>query len=782
MPVRNGSTQKTTGALVLLAGLVATAIIIFWGISRPPQCAYDDAYITYRYADNLRRGLGLVYNPGEWVLGTTTPLFALLLGALGLVVPNLEILGHWLGVLCWIVAVWAAIALLWDAGRPRAALAAGLLVAVEPSCLPSLGMETHLLIALMLAVAWAWLKGHRLLSALLAAALLLARQDSALWLLLLGLEVWRRRRLLPWRETTGAILLALPWFLYAGLRYGSILPNSALAKLGQNELMPVGGQEPFLQMLWATGTAGLHPVVEGLSIAALALGVWVILRSARSFWWLLAWTVAYVAIYTWLDVASFPWYFVPALMVFSLIIALGLGSLLGDGRDPTTKQEHGLGRPLLAWLAPSLGGLLLLALLIGRGAQLQATVGNRGTRSAYEQVGRWLASNTSDQSDVASIEIGIIGYLSQRPILDTMGLVSPDMAHHQVGWLETLAYGLNAHAPEYAVALPATAWDRIVDQWWFQEQYEAVRQFDEVTLYRRRPELPSVEMPLQARYADGFTLEGIRVESWALQPGIALDVWLPVSVQSAPSTRYLWTLFLMDAQTFERPAATTTEPLEGAYGTHHWQAGDRLLLPLRLELPDDLLPGAYRLVLIISDLYGMGDLPLAEQPDVPDPEVWLGWFRVGSPDSPTGASDLEARPQHLVWQDGIELVSISLPAEPLTPGSVLPVQFLWTVSLSIDRAQPYERNLSVFVHLIDPQGQIVAQADRLPFDGRWPTPVWQVGESLQDTYQITVPDTLPSGHYGLRFGFYDAAGRLMLADGSADHAFLANAVRIEGLP
>jgi hypothetical protein len=41
----------------------------------------DDAYITFRYARNLADGLGLVYNPGEWVLGTTAPLWAVILGA-----------------------------------------------------------------------------------------------------------------------------------------------------------------------------------------------------------------------------------------------------------------------------------------------------------------------------------------------------------------------------------------------------------------------------------------------------------------------------------------------------------------------------------------------------------------------------------------------------------------------------------------------------------------------------------------------------------------------------
>ncbi len=41
----------------------------------------DDAYITFRYARNLADGLGLVYNPGEWVLGTTAPLWATILAA-----------------------------------------------------------------------------------------------------------------------------------------------------------------------------------------------------------------------------------------------------------------------------------------------------------------------------------------------------------------------------------------------------------------------------------------------------------------------------------------------------------------------------------------------------------------------------------------------------------------------------------------------------------------------------------------------------------------------------
>src|SRR3972149_2161670 len=49
--------------------------------------SYDDAYITFRYAENIANGNGFVYNIGEPFLGTTTPGYALLLAALHKLLP-----------------------------------------------------------------------------------------------------------------------------------------------------------------------------------------------------------------------------------------------------------------------------------------------------------------------------------------------------------------------------------------------------------------------------------------------------------------------------------------------------------------------------------------------------------------------------------------------------------------------------------------------------------------------------------------------------------------------
>ena len=67
---------------LLVASLVTLALL---ARLVPGERMVDDAYITFRYARNLVEGAGFVYNPGERVLGTTTPLYTLLMAGLPLV-------------------------------------------------------------------------------------------------------------------------------------------------------------------------------------------------------------------------------------------------------------------------------------------------------------------------------------------------------------------------------------------------------------------------------------------------------------------------------------------------------------------------------------------------------------------------------------------------------------------------------------------------------------------------------------------------------------------------
>ena len=56
-------------------GLLVCALVlaITYGV-----CTQDDAFISFRYAENLANGQGLVFNPGERVEGYSNPLWTVL--------------------------------------------------------------------------------------------------------------------------------------------------------------------------------------------------------------------------------------------------------------------------------------------------------------------------------------------------------------------------------------------------------------------------------------------------------------------------------------------------------------------------------------------------------------------------------------------------------------------------------------------------------------------------------------------------------------------------------
>ena len=74
----HSSAAQRTRCLRVILGMVAAGIVIFqlWYFS---IFTVDDAYISYRYAENFANGLGLVFNPGEYVEGYTNFLWVVLL-------------------------------------------------------------------------------------------------------------------------------------------------------------------------------------------------------------------------------------------------------------------------------------------------------------------------------------------------------------------------------------------------------------------------------------------------------------------------------------------------------------------------------------------------------------------------------------------------------------------------------------------------------------------------------------------------------------------------------
>ena len=77
---------------------------------------------------------------------------------------------------------------------------------------------------------------------------------------------------------------------------------------------------------------------------------------------------------------------------------------------------------------------------------------------------------------------------------------------------------------------------------------------------------------------------------------------------------------------------------------------------------------------------------------------------------------------------------------------------------------------TVFVHLRDASGHIVAQADSPPQAGTYPTSFWDAGETVVDDHTIAVPDNLPVGDYTVAVGLYrpDTGERLSITQSSGE--------------
>jgi hypothetical protein len=92
-----------------------------------------------------------------------------------------------------------------------------------------------------------------------------------------------------------------------------------------------------------------------------------------------------------------------------------------------------------------------------------------------------------------------------------------------------------------------------------------------------------------------------------------------------------------------------------------------------------------------------------------------------------------------VLADGsLQLLGYRLEQPSVQPGGWLPVTLYWQAT------RPITTNLSAFVHLLDAQGQSLAQSNSYPDGGNWPTSMLPPGQVLPDTHYIFVPPDVPA--------------------------------------
>ncbi|NJN15569.1 MAG: hypothetical protein HC822_04370 [Oscillochloris sp.] len=99
------------------------------------------------------------------------------------------------------------------------------------------------------------------------------------------------------------------------------------------------------------------------------------------------------------------------------------------------------------------------------------------------------------------------------------------------------------------------------------------------------------------------------------------------------------------------------------------------------------------------------------------------------------------------WERGIELRGWRLDAAPRR-GEALPITFTW------HSLEPIPRSWTVFIHLLDENGQIVAETTGRPRNETQPFIIWTPGDWVDDQHILNLPAELAPGTYTLRVGLF----------------------------
>jgi hypothetical protein len=413
----------------------------------------DDAFISFRYAQNLVDGNGLVFNPGERIEGYTNFLWVVLIAPFLALSVDAELISRILGLLCG-AGVLAAVVRFAPKppAMPEAVWFAPLLVAMCPpfAVWATAGMETPLFACLVVWSAGLALEGAerdvlRPAAAGLAAVASLTRPEGigfavVLAVLLLALQGGRPglvRDFGRWWLTF--LVVFLPYFVWRWSYYGDPLPNTFYAKVGSDPAQVVRGFRyvhhffvesgywlamPLVGLLWSGRTAATV-VLGGLCVAL----------------------VGYVML---VGGDGLPMYrfLVPALPLFFLLIALGTAggvARLGAGRAAR------IGAAILI-----LGLCAGTALRAYRGPSARSIARSRLEVSAWKEVGAYFAANAPPGASIAVLAAGAIPYFSQLEAIDMLGLNDRTIARREMPGLGRGQAGHEKYDVDYVLSRQPT--------------------------------------------------------------------------------------------------------------------------------------------------------------------------------------------------------------------------------------------------------------------------------------------------------------------------------------
>ncbi|MFN2253662.1 MAG: hypothetical protein ACK2U6_05410 [Candidatus Promineifilaceae bacterium] len=733
-----GKTSQGFLALIILLLGVPLLITLAWG-------AYlsESAYAALLASKGLAVDMQTA-NAGNIV--AQSPLYVGLLSALGSYAPQVTLIAGALGWGSTAVVILLAVR---AAGRPLAAIIAALLIVFNPLVLTSAGTE----ISWVLALGWAavaltalplpakWAVWLKVILLLLLLGVHFTAATIVLALTLLAVDVYKgRSSWLPFLFIAGAVLL---WGLFAIPRFGSLPAADPLLWLRDGYAFLAGNQLYWFYAFFVL--AGLWDVFfsEQYSVFSKQYSVNRELRAVDS---------------GQLRVREM------RQMVLLLILWVGTAVLARDPLAPfiITVLRLVLAGVGAAWLARKLlleradgdrQAALLVPMLVTIPLLLVSLVYLRDlyrTRplqqiELQDRAAAWLLENSTPEA--ALFAPPRIGFASERPTLP--GLVDR-IRDENVGEVYQQLITLT---PDFIVSEGNGAWDYVTRTTWFQDRYAPRTQFEDgyaadspVTVWEYAPSPfdDGQRVDLTAVVDDRFALTGYQFEPQVITPGDDIYLTLYLEVLQPIEQGFITGVHLSapDGWVWAWREERTPRSLPGQW----LEPGQIFPERIRVQTTEDIPLGAYDLQVFWRAGDDKTNWPIVREGDDAETAVFDRIF-LGSVIAPAAVDTGQATQVNARFGDAILLDSFELSPSP-DPGGPLDVTLFW------EALDSPAADYTVFVHLLDGDGQIVTAHDGMPAQDSFPTGAWKPGLVVADTHTLDIPPDLAPGTYQINTGLY----------------------------
>jgi hypothetical protein len=256
----------------------------------------------------------------------------------------------------------------------------------------------------------------------------------------------------------------------------------------------------------------------------------------------------------------------------------------------------------------------------------------------------------------------------------------------------------------------------------------------------REAQLPADLKPVQARLSDGVELLGYTSSDALVKPGENARVtlyWRAVNQMQTDDTLAL----VVNGQGANVVSKIDSWPGRGLWPTSFWTPGE--IYADTYEFPvaaDALTPTILRLRLWLWRAGPDDGLPVRTPDGTETDAVTLTIGRMAADSTPSAPPVADGS----TFEYGLTLVGYD------NLSSTGQINFYWQARERVPE------NYTLFVHLVDEQGNKLAQADGEPLKGDWPTSAWEPRQTFIEPRQLNVPADLQSGRHFIQLGWYDA--------------------------